>query len=179
MSDVSRSLLDFIDTPILVGDPDGRAVYVNPAFERAFHLAREVVIGDSLANLFEGGARESMLRAVVQVCGGEPPTRFRIREGEAGWVALASPVDVDEDRVGVIILLNPELGGEDRLHGLRREVLEPLDELCDCLGEFATETGGRREPQHRALISDGLRLIERMRKWASDLEVEVLSDRHR
>ena len=33
------------------------------------------------------------------------------------------------DRVGVIILLTPESGGEDRLQGIRREVLEPLDEL--------------------------------------------------
>ena len=179
MSDVSRSLLDFIDTPILVGDPDGLVVYVNPAFEASFGASRETVIGASLANLFEGGGRESMLRAVVQVCGGDPPARFRLRAGDQGWNALASPVEVEADRVGVIILLTPEAGGEDRLHGIRREVLEPLDELCDCLGEFASETGGRRAQEHRALLADGLRLIERMRKWASELEVEVLSDRHR
>ena len=179
MADASRSLLDFIDTPILVGDPDGRVVYVNPAFETAFRVTREGVIGDSLANLFEGGGREAMLRAVVQVCGGAPAERFRIREGENGWISLASPVDAAEGRVGVIILLTPEPGGEDRLHGLRREVLEPLEELSDCLGDFANQTGGRRDEQHRALLADGLRLIERMRKWACELEVEVLSDRTR
>jgi PAS domain-containing protein len=29
----SVSLLDFIEAPVVVGDPDGRVVYVNPAFE--------------------------------------------------------------------------------------------------------------------------------------------------
>jgi hypothetical protein len=27
------SLLSFLDAPVLVGDPEGRAAYVNPAFE--------------------------------------------------------------------------------------------------------------------------------------------------
>lgn len=27
------SLLSFLDAPVVVGDPDGRAAYVNPAFE--------------------------------------------------------------------------------------------------------------------------------------------------
>ena len=179
MTEPSRSLLDFIDSPILVGDPDGRVVYVNPAFESSLGAPREQAIGDSLANLFEGGGREAMLRAVMQVCGGGTTERFRIRAGGNGWITLASPVEAQEGRVGVILLFTPEPGGEDRLHGIRREVLEPLDELADCLGDFAGETGGRRDEQHRVLLADGLRLIERMRKWACDLEVEVLSDRSR
>lgn len=35
MASVS-SLLNFLDAPIVVGDPEGRVIYVNPAFERAF-----------------------------------------------------------------------------------------------------------------------------------------------
>ena len=31
-----RSLLSFLDAPVVVGDPEGRAVYVNPAFEARF-----------------------------------------------------------------------------------------------------------------------------------------------
>ena len=126
MADASRSLLDYIDSPILVGDPDGCVVHVNPAFEQAFGIRGDVTMGASIANIFEGGGREAMLRAVVEVCGGAAPERFRIRERDSGWIALASPVDVDAGRVGVIVLLTPEPGGEDRLHGLRREVLEPL-----------------------------------------------------
>ena len=178
MAGGSRSLMDFIDAPVLVGDPEGRAVYVNPAFEREFQTSSGNATGESLASLFSGGGREAVLRAVVQVCGGEPPVRFRLREGQRGWVALASPVDVDGGRVGVIILLTEEPGGEDRLQSLRRELLEPLDELIDFLGDFSEQTGGRRDESRRVLLSDGLRLIERMRKWASDIETEILTDRN-
>ncbi|HEY5658865.1 MAG TPA: PAS domain-containing protein, partial [Myxococcota bacterium] len=124
-----RSLLDFIAAPILVGDPDGRAVYVNPCFERKFSVSRKEVTGVALAGLFEGGGREAVLDAVARVCGGAPPARFRLREGETGYMALASAVEAEGGRVGVVILLNEEASVDDRLHGLRRDLLEPLDDL--------------------------------------------------
>ena len=66
------SLLSFLDTPVVVGDPDGRAAYVNPAFETRFSVSAEEVTGEPLANLFEGGVREAVLTAVAAVCTGAP-----------------------------------------------------------------------------------------------------------
>jgi PAS domain S-box-containing protein len=152
MSASSRSLIDFIDAPILVGDPEGRAVYVNACFERSFSVSRESVTGESLAGFFQGGAREAVLRAVAGVCGGEPSTRFRLREGDKGWMALASPLEAEGGRVGVIIVLMPEPPGEDRLQTFRR-----------------------RLPRGRLLVGDGLRAVERMRKWAAVIEAELRS----
>jgi nitrogen-specific signal transduction histidine kinase len=177
MSASSRSLIDFIDAPILVGDPEGRAVYVNACFERSFSVSRESVTGESLAGFFQGGAREAVLRAVAGVCGGEPSTRFRLREGDKGWMALASPLEAEGGRVGVIIVLMPEPPGEDRLQTFRRDVQESLDELSTCLAEISQETGGRRLPRGRVLVGDGLRAVERMRKWASVIEAELRSTR--
>ena len=51
------SLISFLDTPFLVGDPDGRVVYVNPAFERRFCPEGEQLQGVELASLFEGGGQ--------------------------------------------------------------------------------------------------------------------------
>ena len=34
MSDGIASLLNFLDAPIVVGDPDGRVIYVNPALDK-------------------------------------------------------------------------------------------------------------------------------------------------
>ena len=45
----SLSLLSFLDAPLVVGDPDGRAAYVNPAFEVRFAASAETVIGQPLA----------------------------------------------------------------------------------------------------------------------------------
>lgn len=165
-SKASRSLMDFIEAPILVGDPDGRAVYVNPCFEREFALSRKSVTGEALANLFEGGGREAVLDAVARVCGGAPPAHFRLREGEKGYMALASAVEAEEGRVGVVLLLTEEPGLDERLLTLRRDVLEPLDDLGSCLAEFSNQTGGRRDERFRVLLADAVRALARMRKWA-------------
>ena len=64
----AESLLSYLDAPIVVGDPDGRAVYVNPAFEERFPRAGKSALGLPLAELFDGGAREAVLRGVVTAC---------------------------------------------------------------------------------------------------------------
>lgn len=168
-SNASRSLMDFISTPVLVGDPDGRVVYVNPCFERDFSTTRQEATGVPLAGLFQGGAREAMLDAVARVCGGAPPTRFRIREHDKGYVALASPVEANEGRVGVVILLTEEPSGEDRLLAFRREIQDPLDELADILADFSEQTGGRRNDRFRVQLADAIRAMARMKKWAESV----------
>jgi PAS domain S-box-containing protein len=170
MSDnTPRSLMDFLAAPILVGDPDGRAVYVNPCFEREFGVSRQEVTGVPLASLFEGGGREGVLDAVARVCGGAPPARFRLREGDKGYVVLASAVEAEGGRVGVVLLLTEEPSVDPRLHGLRREVLEPLDELGNCLLQFSEQTGGRRDERFRLLVADAVRALARVKKWAENL----------
>lgn len=172
-SNATRSLMDFVETPVLVGDPDGRVVYVNPCFERAFSLVREETIGVSLAGLFEGGAREAMLDAVARVCGGAPPMNFRLREGDKGYAVIASPVEAEGGRVGVVMLLNQETSTDDRLLTFRREILEPMDELTQCLADFSEQTGGRRDDTVRLLIADGVRALARMRKWAEQIAADL------
>ena len=170
MATPPRSLMDFVDTPVLVGDPDGRAVYVNPCFERAFSQTKEAASGVPLAGLFGGGAREAVLSAVARVCGGEPRARFRLREAGTGYLALASPVVVEGGRVGVIIVLTEESRSEDRLLSLRRGVLEPLDEIAGCLSALAEAVRGDREKLYAAT---GMRALARMRKWVDELGKEL------
>jgi PAS domain S-box-containing protein len=168
-TEAPRSLMDFMAAPILVGDPDGRAVYVNPCFEREFGVSRRDVTGVPLASLFEGGGREAVLDAVARVCGGAPPARFRLRAGERGYAVVASAVEAEGGRVGVVLLLTEETSLDGRLSGLRREVLEPLDEVSKCLTEFSEQTGGRRDDRFLLLLADAARALDRMRKWAEGL----------
>ena len=168
-ANASRSLMDFVAAPVLVGDPDGRAVYVNPRFEQEFAVSRQEVTGVPLASLFEGGGREAVLDAVARVCGGAPPTRFRLREGDKGYMALASAVESEGGRVGVLLLLTEEANIDDRLHGLRREVLEPLDDLGSCIAAISEQTGGRRDDRFRLLLADAVRALARLRKWADGI----------
>jgi PAS domain-containing protein len=171
----SRSLLDYLDAPILVGDPDGRVVHLNPSFESHFQVLLDQARGQELATLFQGGAREAVLRAVADVCGGAGPVRFPLREGGCGYWAVASPISAESDRVGVVILMTVELSSDRRLIECANEIQEPIEELTRCLGEFAEQVGGRRAERYRLMLEDVANAVEVLRKGADELQ-SLLSD---
>ena len=174
----SKSLLDFIQTPVLVGDPDGRVIYVNPAFETDFLVPVEEVSGLPVANLFDGGGREAVLRAVARVCGSQSQTdsaTFSLFVADRGYKALASAVEADGGRVGVILLLMREGASEARVQSFQREILTPLDELSASFATLA-EFADRPDPTaHKLAVADGVRAVERMRKWAGGVAESLQS----
>lgn len=176
MSAGSRSLLDFIQTPVMVGDPDGRVVYVNPAFETDFLVPVEEVAGQPVANLFEGGGREAVLRAVARVCDSQStadPERFSLIVEDRGYKALASAVEAEGGRVGVILLLVRESAAGARLQSFRRELQTPLDELAGCLATVAQHAEGPNVEAQLIAIADGVRCLERIRKWTEGIAASL------
>ena len=169
----AESLLSYLDAPIVVGDPDGRAVYVNPAFEARFPRAGKSALGLPLAELFDGGAREAVLRGVVTACEQRETARFRLRAGDIGYSAVASPIRSAEQAVGVVILFKEELGEAERLLQIQREMQGSLDELTGTLDTLLEQTGGRRNPHHRSLLEDGMRSITRLRKWSEEMQAAI------
>jgi hypothetical protein len=170
-----RTLLSYLDAPVVIGDPDGCAVYVNPAFESRFERAIGRVPGAPLAELFEGGAREAVLRAVVVACTRGESVSFRLREGAVGFSAVASPIEAQGDRVGVVILLKEEVEGLERVLALHREMERPLDELAQALGQL-TELPAR-DAKQRALLGDAQQALGRLRKRADEVYAQLTGAR--
>jgi PAS domain S-box-containing protein len=170
MASGSVSLLDFIDAPVVVGDPDGRVVYVNSAFEDSSGIESGDAKGQPLASLFEGGAREAVLRAVANVCQTGEANRFRLRVNSTGYAALASPIKSNESSVGVVIVLSEELRGDPRVLALQREIHEPLDDIARCLAELSEATGGMRGSGYVQTIEDGVRALAQVRKHAEEIQ---------
>ena len=86
MSDSLSSLLNFLDAPLMIGDPEGRVIWVNPAFEQTFTCDGEYVRGQALAALFDGGGREAVLGAVAEVCTRGETVRFRLKKDDVGFL---------------------------------------------------------------------------------------------
>jgi PAS domain S-box-containing protein len=127
------SLLNYLDAPVVVADPDGRVVFLNPAFEFAFATSRERTEGRALAALFEGGDREAVLAAVATACARGQSVRFRIRHQERGFQVLASPIAVEGQRVGAVLLLTEDPLEADALLRVKRGVERAADQLAECL----------------------------------------------
>ena len=166
----SVSLLDFIEAPVVVGDPDGRVVYVNPAFEACSGISSASAKGQPLAQLFDGDGREAVLRSVAAVCQRGKSVRFRLRAGETGYSALVSPIKSNQDSVGVVILLGEELASDPRVLALQREINEPLDELTRCLTELSDATGGMRDSRYCQVLQDAARALGDVRKHADEIQ---------
>jgi PAS domain-containing protein len=164
------SLLDFLDAPVVIGDPDSRVVYVNPAFESRSGISTAAAKGQPLAELFSGGGREAVLRAVAGVFEAGESVRFRLRVNSVGYAALASAIQSNDKRVGVVILLSEELGSDSRVLALQREIHEPLDEIMRCLTELAEATGGLRSSRYRRALDDGVRALAAVRKYAEEIQ---------
>lgn len=165
----SPTLLSFLDAPVLVGDPDGRAAYVNPAFEAVFSITADDATGQPLASLFEGGVREAVLGAVADVCEKGRSARFRARHAGLGFSGLASPIVAQQSRVGFVILLVANAAEDERVHAVQRELAGPVDELGRVFDELAEQMPAQRSQKVRTLVEDGLRALTRLRKRSEEL----------
>jgi len=171
--DSVASLLSFLDAPIVVGDPEGHVIYVNPAFERRFARDSVEVQGIALLMLFGGGGREAILQAVAEVCSRGETVKFRLREAEGHYLGLASPIVAADDRVGVVILLTDEPPLDDRLLAYQNEIGEPLEDAMQCFDELLEQTGGRRDERYREVVERGAAALERARKWSDQLRATL------
>ena len=174
MNGMERTLLSFLDTPVVIGDPSGCAVWANPAFESLFDVESDELQERPFAELFSGGARERILHAVAMVSEGGDNQRFRLRERGSDFEAVVSAIEVGAECVGVVILLKETLEQLERLCTLQRQLREPIDEVEIVLDSLLEQTGGRRSEEHRGRIEDALRALERVRKWSGELG-ELLS----
>jgi len=169
MSDSLTSLLNFLDAPLMIGDPEGRVIWVNPAFERTFGWNSDRVRGQPLATLFDGGGREAVLGAVAEVCARGETVRFRLKRDEIGFLGVASPIEAEEGHVGVVILLTLEPDTDERLLAYQAEIAEPLDEASRCFEELLEAAGARRSERERGLAERGLAALGRAQKWSDEL----------
>jgi PAS domain-containing protein len=167
------SLLAHLQAPILVGDPDGRIVYANAAFRSRFGTESGDPMGQPLAMVFGGGAREVVLSATARVLQRGQSARLQIREGGFGYTGLASPIEAEDDRVGVVMVLLEEQATEEHLTGLADEVGEPLAEALQALHALSENIGDGLSPKQRTILDRGLSSLETAQKWLRELHVAL------
>jgi len=163
------SLLNYLDAPVVVADPDGRVVFLNPAFEFAFATTRERTEGRALAALFEGGDREAVLAAVATTCSRGQSVRFRIRHHERGFQVLASPIAVEGQRVGAVLLLTEDPLEADALLRVKRGVERAADQLGECLDQLALPDAKLGPEERRDWITGARSAVTDCRRAAGSL----------
>lgn len=163
------SLLGYLDTPILVGDPDGCIVYANPSFRDRFCGLEDDPVGEHLAMVFGGGAREVVLTATAQVLQRGKPARLQIREGGHAYAGLCSPIEAEDDRVGVVMVMLEEHSIEEHLTSLADEVGEPIADALKSLQGLSNQLGGSLLEEQKKLLDRSLSSMESAQRWLREL----------
>jgi PAS domain S-box-containing protein len=163
------SLLNYLDAPVVVADPDGRVVFLNPAFEVSFATTRDRCEGRALAELFEGGDREAVLAAVAATCQRGQSVRFRIRHRDCGFQVLASPIAVDGQRVGSVLLLTEDPLETEGLHRAQRELFRAVDQLTDAIDHLARRDAELSEGEREDWVASGRGAVADCRRAAGNL----------
>ena len=146
-----------------MGDPDGLAIYVNPAFEDVFKVSLGAIAGTPLASLFQGGGRESVLQAVVAACANNEKSHFPLYIEEAGFVVSAAPITAEDVSVGVILVLVPQTTERARVSLSHRRLKEPLLQLIDCLTELEGPTESQHDGQYALMIKEAMSHLATLR----------------
>jgi len=171
------SLLGHLDAPILVGDPEGCVVYANPCFRERFCPPDEDPVGEPLAMVFGGGAREIVLTATAQALQRGQAARLQIREGGHAYIGLCSPIEAEDDRVGVVMVMLDEQSNEEHLTSLADELGEPIADALKAMSTLSEQLDGRLNDAQHQLMEAGLRELETARKWLRELSMALRSGR--
>jgi len=167
------SLLGFVDTPILVGDPDGCIVYANRSFRRCFGVDGDDLMGQPLAMVFGGGARELVLSVTASVLQQGRAARLQIREAGIGFTGLASPIEAEDDRVGVIMVLLEEDSNEEHLSVMIEEVSSPLSAALKNLQALTPPIAARVTETQRESYEDALQSLDEAQSSLRELHLVV------
>jgi hypothetical protein len=126
-------------------------------------------VGQPLATVFGGGAREVVLSATAAVLDRGQAARWQIREGGAVYSGLASPIEAEDDRVGVVMVLLEEQSVDGPVAALADEIGEPLSQALKTLQTLAPEVDGRLRETDRGLFARALCALEDAQKSMREL----------
>ncbi len=167
-----KSLLEASPDPVVVYDIEGRANYVNPAFEQTFGMSRQDLLGKKIDFVPEDSWPETE-KAIARMMDGEKiqnfETRRRTKDGRVLDVQLSSTLYTDRDGrlEGNIVILRDVTAAKKADQELKRY----RDSLEDLVQERTAALA--KEVDERRRVTGALRKRERELKAQSQHLEEV------
>jgi len=131
-----RTVLAYLDEPVLITDPRGVVVYLNPRVEQDFGLELKLAVGRSLNELLPSGIAHSLARGLERLKKAPKSLRLAVDEDERRYQAHFNPIIQEQKLTGVVISLRPESDHEvvSRLNqslfnNLLDEIYRPINQL--------------------------------------------------
>jgi len=125
----ARTLLAYIDEPVMVTDPKGVLAYLNPRCEDKFGIDFKIAIGRSITEFLPGQIVASLSEGLDRMRKSPQNLKFIIEEDNSRYLATLDPIIRAQKLAGVVIVLMPE-SDQGTVHRLNQSLFNNLlDEI--------------------------------------------------
>ena len=171
-----KTILTYLDTPIIIGDANNKLIYLNPAGEEMFQRKVMELVGKEVKELFSGDSWEDILETIAQVRKQNHPSRISVEEGSRNFRASISPIVGDEEGfIGYVINLLDIAEGKvaDQLKTdaliIVNQIRDPLLDIADTLNELKNKVSSGLKKEANRLIEKGLEDSQKVIRLVDEL----------
>ncbi|MGB9735761.1 MAG: PAS domain-containing protein [bacterium] len=172
-----RTLLEFVDSGILIADANYKIVYANPSAQHLFSRNIEELIGLPVSNVFSQENWKEISRSIEKVKQTNKPGRMHVEE-KGRFIKLGlSPIMVEERYTGLILnMLDTTV--EEHLMIQRSELTSMMinelkDPIYTLYDLFNNKHAFRAEPHHLEQAEDATKML--MNALETLLEINQLT----
>ncbi|UCD84203.1 MAG: PAS domain-containing protein [Deltaproteobacteria bacterium] len=171
-----KTILTYLDTPIIIGDANNKLIYLNPAGEEVFQRKVMELVGKEVRELFSGDSWEGILETITQVRKQNRPSRISVEAGSRNFRASISPIIGDEEGfIGYVINLLDIAEGKvaDQLKAdaliIVNQIRDPLLDIADTLNELKKKVSSGLKKEASRLIEKGLEDSQKVIRLVDEL----------
>ncbi len=133
-----RTLLAYLETPVLIVTSSYKTAYINPAFEQVFLLEFKEVLGKDFSSYLPPSAVEVLVEAGEQVKADGAPSRFMLHEGNHYFTVGASAIKSDGGKITGLVYNLTDVTNARQLEQLRADFITLLlNDLREPLAEIS------------------------------------------
>jgi PAS domain S-box-containing protein len=172
-----KTVLTYLETPIIIGDTNNKILYLNPAGEEIFRRKVMELVGKEVKELFSSANWENIQASITQVRRENTPSRIDLEEGSRYFKVSISPITGDDRGfIGYVIgLLDITKDKEaDQMKAnftsmLIHQLRSPLLGITNTFSELKNKALPDFGEEASELIEEGLQNSQRVMRLVDDL----------
>jgi|GEM_PF-2117105 len=168
-----RTLLAYLETPVLIVSAAYKAAYINPAFEQAFVVTFRETLGKDLSSFLPPSAAETLTEIGEEAKSKEQSLRMVLHEGGRYFSVGISPIHDDKGRITGLVYNFTDISKERQLDQVKADFISLLlNDLREPLIEIAKsydtiKAGLKKKSSLLSVVDTG---IERTEEIMGQLE---------
>ncbi len=172
-----KTVLTYLETPIIIGDTNNKLLYLNPAGEEIFRRKVMELVGKEVKELFSSDNWEKVLEAITQVRKENIPSRIDIEEASRYFKTSISLITGDDGGfigyvIGLLDITRDKEADQAKANFtsmIIHQLHSPLLDIVNTFSELKNKALPELKEEAGELIEEGLQSSQRVMRLVDDL----------